>query len=161
MANYVRVHLTFDYKAKNNKKVRDLISKWLLSEDKQCVVFRKLEPDPYYDEKALYFKPNQMEWRYMYWGTKWEPEHSKTKIDFKSLIFDFDLAWNVCTPILRKLHQKAMEEGLTDLKLYCRYADEDIGNNCGSITIDKDGYSHRKFYAEYAREIALDLWQDE
>lgn len=62
-----------------------------------------------------------------YWGTKWNAYDGYTTIKPHQIIFVFSTAWSA--PF--KIYEKLTELGY-DLDI--RYADEDIGSNCGRIT---------------------------
>ena len=69
----------------------------------------------------------------LYWGTKWNAYDGYTKIGKTQLTFVFDTAWCVPHKIYAFLFTWC-DEQCYDLEI--RYADEDIGSNCGMITLD-------------------------
>ena len=73
------------------------------------------------------------EWRRAYWGTKWNAYDGYTKIGKTQLTFVFSTAWCVPNKIYNFLFTWCYKQGY-DLEI--RYADENIGHNCGVITLD-------------------------
>ena len=67
------------------------------------------------------------EWHLAYWGTKWNAYDGYTKIGKTQLTFVFSTAWSAPFPVFAKLYELGYD-------LDIRYADEDIGHNCGTIT---------------------------
>lgn len=107
---------------------------------------KKSGDDPgYYPEGFLrHWKPHSIwagcpmpywyEWRCENWGTKWNsyggeettvPESEGDAWEFKILT-----AWSAPKEIYRALAKQN-----PDIQIYVKYADEDIGRNCGIITI--------------------------
>ena len=66
------------------------------------------------------------EWHLAYWGTKWNAYDGYTKIGKTQLTFVFSTAWSAPFPIYAKLCELGYD-------LDIRYADEDIGVNCGQV----------------------------
>lgn len=82
---------------------------------------------------------NWYNFRLKYWGTKWGAYDGYTKIGKTQLTFVFSTAWSFPVPIANELAKLGYE-------LEIRFADEDIGNNCGLLTFTKeDGWTE---YAE-------------
>lgn len=69
---------------------------------------------------------NWYDWHCTYWGTKWNAYDGYTKIGKTQLTFVFSTAWS--SPFY--VYEKLCELGY-DLDI--KYADEDIGSNCGRI----------------------------
>lgn len=71
------------------------------------------------------------------WGTKWNAygqraeKHTSTKVTFET-------AWHHPFPVIEALSRKFPES-----EIFIRFADEDIGSNCGTYTI-KNGYMTAK-----------------
>lgn len=61
------------------------------------------------------------------WGTKWNAYDQA--VDQEAGTARFDTAWSFPEPILLKV-----SEQFPDATIEIRYADEDIGSNCGSVT---------------------------
>ena len=64
----------------------------------------------------------------LYWGTKWNAYDGYTKIGATQLTFVFSTAWSIPDRIYEKLFTWCDEQGY-DVEV--RYADEDLGSNCG------------------------------
>lgn len=83
------------------------------------------------DEMELYPGDlNWYDWSVNHWGTKWNAcEASITSFvdgELAYAIISFDTAWSAPIPIF-----EAVKEQYPDFYISVRYADEDIGNNCG------------------------------
>jgi len=88
-----------------------------------------------------------------YWGTKWNAYQQCFK-DYDN--FNFQTAWSTPKPVFKKLSQ--MEP---DLTFRIKYADEDIGINCGSyVYLNGDLIEEYNFplYSSLSRKFSLDLW---
>lgn len=72
---------------------------------------------------------NWYEWHVRFWGTKWNAYDGYTKIGKTQLTFVFSTAWSAPFSIYEKLTELGYD-------LDIRYADEDIGSNCGRVTWD-------------------------
>ena len=79
------------------------------------------------DEGRPWF--NWYDWHLAYWGTKWNAYDGYTKIGKTQLTFVFSTAWSAPFPVYAKLCELGYD-------LDIRYADEDIGVNCGLVTYD-------------------------
>jgi len=64
-----------------------------------------------------------------YWGTKWNAYDGYTKIGKTQITFVFSTAWSAPFGIYEKLCELGYDFEI-------RYADEDIGSNCGMITFN-------------------------
>lgn len=73
---------------------------------------------------------NWYEFHLKYWGTKWDAYDGYTKIGATQLTFVFSTAWSIPDKIYEKLFTWCDEQGY-DVEV--RYADEDLGSNCGII----------------------------
>lgn len=85
-------------------------------------------------------------WSIANWGTKWNA-YQQSKLTPEST--KFETAWSTPFPVMCKL-----SEMFPELSLEIYYADEDIGSNCGSYTLQSgsliheycpDGYEATKF----------------
>lgn len=78
------------------------------------------------------------EWRCNHWGTKWSANEvilnavTRTQQEVMTNIF-FQTAWDCPGPIIRVLSKK-----FSELIFTLSYADEDMGDNCGRITLIND-----------------------
>lgn len=66
-------------------------------------------------------------WHIKHWGTKWNAYDGYTIHDPHSLTFVFSTAWSVAEPIVDRLT-------LLGYDMDIKYADEDWGRNCGTMT---------------------------
>ena len=72
------------------------------------------------------------DWSVENWGTKWNA-YEQDIVKGKSYIkLYFQTAWSCPLPIYRKMAE------MLKTKIEIKYADEDIGNNCGEIIYDPD-----------------------
>jgi hypothetical protein len=89
-------------------------------------------------EEEKHGRNNWYDWSIENWGTKWNScdgylnEIDETSCDKSILDFSFSTAWACPYKIYSKLAQL-----YPNLIIEVDYADEDIGNNCGIIMIDK------------------------
>lgn len=97
---------------------------------------------------------NWYDWRIAYWGTKWNAYEGYTKIGKTQLTFVFSSAWSAPFNIYNKLYELGYD-------IEAKYADEDIGNNCGKI-IWKDGILDVKRYpkTKSADDFARYIWDN-
>lgn len=128
MPNWVTTKVTF-----RNAKEKDLIKLMnaIKSDDgSEYIDFDKIVPmpDDIYrgrvgaEEREKYGDKNWYDWSIINWGTKWNACHS----DFTNRTLWFDTAWSFAFPVMMKLSKM-----FPDMTIVCRYADEDIGSNCG------------------------------
>ncbi|MHC8408341.1 DUF1281 family ferredoxin-like fold protein [Pseudomonas sp. TMB3-21] len=62
------------------------------------------------------------------WGTKWNAYAQVIDLDANEL--SFDTAWSCPLPVLTELSKRHPDDEIT-----VRYADEDLGSNCGTVTL--------------------------
>lgn len=67
-------------------------------------------------------------WSIQYWGTKWNA-YDQIEVGFGTI--QFDTAWSTPFPVVQKL--AAM---FPELDFEVKFADEDLGNNCGSYQFE-------------------------
>lgn len=65
-------------------------------------------------------------WSCKFWGTKWNA-YEQSKLDFGKI--QFDTAWSTPFPVILELSKQ-----YPFLSFEVKFADEDLGNNCGSYT---------------------------
>lgn len=91
-------------------------------------------------------------WRVEYWGTKWGAYDCDTKVGKSYIQFCFSTAWSLAYPIVQRL-------AVLGYDIEVKYADEDIGSNCGKLTYTREGgwthwdESELKDPARFARNI--------
>lgn len=72
---------------------------------------------------------NWYDWHVENWGTKWNAYDGYTIIKPSQVVFVFSTAWSCPSRVINKLLTV-----LPDYDIEARYADEDIGHNCGILT---------------------------
>lgn len=70
-------------------------------------------------------------WHNRFWGTKWNAYDGYVKVGVSTITFVFSTAWSAPLPIYQQLINK-----YPHLLWEMKFADEDIGSNCGMITWD-------------------------
>lgn len=84
------------------------------------------------DERRIYGEKNWFDWSIMNWGTKWNACEANRDLihedDDKRVYYWFETAWSFCKPVM-----KALIKQFPNLHFSGRYADEDIGYNCGEF----------------------------
>lgn len=107
------------------------------------------------EERKLYGRNNWYDWSIDNWGTKWNASNTQYKgigLDNNRVFlrFSFDTAWSCPFPIYEKLQKL-----YPDLAIEVEWADEDIGSNCGTISIYKDEplVCHMDGDDEFANEV--------
>ena len=102
-----------------------------------------------------YGAPTWYEWAIGHWGTKWNAYGYKSGTDYsQSDALSFQTAWSGPHPLLRRL-----SEMFPDISFRHRWADEDIGANCGERCY-LGGEITDEFIPEGIRatDFALELW---
>lgn len=142
--NQVRVRGKLDafkkahFPGTDEQKVRKMLS----DEEAQEFDFNTIIPMPKHifqgdlgeKERLKYGVNNWYDWSIQNWGTKWNAcDIGIIESKKDSMYFTFNTAWATPEPIYRKL-----AEMYPDLVFEIRFADEDIGRNCGVILI-RDG----------------------
>ena len=97
---------------------------------------------------------NWYDWRCAYWGTKWNAYDGYTKIGKTQLTFMFSTAWDAPFPVYAKLCELGYD-------FEVRYADEDIGANCGLVTYDAsedDIDHHTATHLDNPERFASYIW---
>lgn len=100
------------------------------------------------------------EWHIANWGTKWNAYDGYTKIGKTQLTFVFSTAWSAPFPVFAKLCELGYDLGY-DLDI--RYADEDIGVNCGQILYDAsedDLDHHTAMHLSNPERFARYIWNN-
>lgn len=99
-----------------------------------------------------YFKYGYLfwnDWRLEKWGTKWNTNGADCWKDG----FVFDTAWSTPEPAMRTL-----SELYPDVEIFIKYADEDLGQNCGTYTCVNGCTSADGLTGEDATKFACELW---
>lgn len=97
-------------------------------------------------QKKKYGSVGWYEWRVENWGTKWEVGN----VDIYEDSIEFQTAWGVAEPVVRR-----WSEMFPNTEFDVRYADEDIGHNCGTFTYSNGELTN---YAEGSADFARELW---
>lgn len=71
-------------------------------------------------------------WHNKYWGTKWNCYDGYIKVGTSTITFVFSTAWSTPYPIYEQLTR------FHSFPFEVRYADEDIGCNCGKLIYDPE-----------------------
>lgn len=103
------------------------------------------------EERARYGDDNWYDWSYKHWGTKWNAADAAVMYHGGETAFvDFETAWCAPIPIYEAIRKK-----FPDLDVQARYADEDIGSNCGTW---HNGELEKIEEPQRAFEFACDVW---
>lgn len=96
---------------------------------------------------------NWFDWHIANWGTKWNAYDGYTKIGKSYVTFIFSTAWNIAMPIIEKL-------SILKYDIDVKYADEDLGVNCGTLTYtNEQGWTHKNsLQLTNPYRFARDLW---
>jgi len=90
-------------------------------------------------------------WIRKHWGTKWEASTAEYVDD---TLYIFKTAWSTPVPIYEALGKRFPE---IDIKV--EFADEDIGSNCGIITIRGTSITYKNLeISKKGQRFATDLW---
>ena len=108
------------------------------------------------DEMEKYGKDNWYDWRVGHWGTKWNAYGFEDYIDYsKDETLMFQTAWSAPHPVIEQLAKM-----YSDITITHKWADEDIGMNCGEYEY-ADGERIREYFPEISKEridFALNMW---
>lgn len=102
--------------------------------------------EKYLYNKEKYGATTWYDWRIKHWGTKWDacdPEWSGDSVTFET-------AWSAPAEIYEKLTKL-----FPDVRFEVNYADEDLGNNCGTFYYDGEMLTHT---AEEDFDFACGVW---
>ena len=155
MPNHVENHLTFDCSEERLKEILQAIGRDEDSAlDGQYGIgtfdFNKVipMPDDIYrgdlgpKEQKIYGKKNWYDWSCWNWGTKWNSYGNS----FDGHTLTFQTAWAAPPPVIEKL-----SEMYPDVTISHRWADEDLGCNCG----ERD-YRNGEITHEYIPDLQTD-----
>ena len=90
------------------------------------------------------------DWCRLNWGTKWDACDTSIMIRNECISITFDTAWNAPYPIYAAIARK-----FPTISIEVEYADEDLGNNCGTIS-----YEDGEFLGEVDGDFdfACNIW---
>lgn len=95
-------------------------------------------------------------WHNKYWDTKWNAYDSYVQVKPSSILFIFSTAWSPAMPIFKELSRLGYD-------MEVRWADEDIGHNCGKLVFNASEHAWTEVrYAEDlkdSRRFARDIWR--
>lgn len=85
-------------------------------------------------------------WHINNWGTKWNAYDGYVLSGKTWITLVFSTAWSFPTPIIKQIVNILLQMGLKGFEVNVKYADEDLGTNCGEIhyseqTGDWDGWT--------------------
>lgn len=132
----------------------------LVDEDGQIYVdFNNLIPTPDYiyqgnlrlEEMKKYGKNNWYDWRCENWGTKWNAYETQISEDY----IQFRTAWNMPTPVLKKL-----SEIFQDVKIVVLMSDEGLLDNYGVIFKDGEEDVNKIIDSAMVLSYMLNDWLD-
>lgn len=94
------------------------------------------------------------DWRIEHWGTKWNAAECNAEYYPENGAIDvwFQTAWNMPSAFLSWIAKEY------DLNVVGRFADEDIGENCGTFSISKDACNIVFLEDDDAVRLATELW---
>lgn len=99
-------------------------------------------------EREMYGKNNWYDWRCANWGTKWNAYDQDSCDDYIS----FSTAWDAPEKVYEKL-----AELLPNNRFTVRFADEDLGYNCGTLSNCEGTMTYEE--PEKSFEFACNLWE--
>lgn len=108
-----------------------------------------------YVNEYLYGAQTWYEWSIQNWGTKWNSYGYSKDISIKNNTIEFETAWTAPHPVIRELASQ-----YPSIRFDHVWADEDIGENCGSITYENGemiGYCLPESRVESV-EFACKVW---
>ena len=100
---------------------------------------------------------NWYDWHCIKWGTKWNAYDGYIKRGKTWVMFVFSTAWSFPIPVANKVIHLFKE-----CNIEFRFADEDIGSNCGKITYDPVTEEATELFEKDLTDpdrFARDLWK--
>lgn len=165
MPNHVESHLTFDC---TEERLHEILSAIARDRDNEIdgeygigtIDFNKITPMPEdiycgdlgQKEREIYGEKNWYDWSIENWGTKWNSYGQC----FNGHRLSFQTAWDAPHPVIKKL-----SEMYSDVIISHRWADEDLGNNCGERNY-KNGeiiYEYIPNHRMEALNYAMSVWE--
>lgn len=98
----------------------------------------------------LYGVRDWYDWNILNWGTKWDCYEVSVLAAETSITLEFWTAWSTPVPVFRKL-----SEQYPTLSIEVKYADEDLGCNCGIYTFE-NGEEYGEPLEDF--QFACELW---
>lgn len=150
MPNWVLNEVEFTGEQKEIEKIKEYIK----SEDNDFD-FEKIIPMPSHifrgsvgeKEFQIYGEDNWYDWSRKNWGTKWNSSDAEWHGDD---CVTFETAWTAPVPVFEMLSKL-----FPDMKFKVRYADEDLGSNCGTIEYDGKSFVVNEMHDF---EFSCDVW---
>ena len=106
----------------------------------------------YVENYRLYGATTRYDWSIYNWGTKWNScETSMTRTSPNSCTITFDTAWSMPQPIIER-----MIERYPQLSFRGKFADEDLGYNCGKWASDNGKLC---IYDTDNLRLACEVWE--
>lgn len=109
-----------------------------------------------WNNRQKYGFPSWYEWSINMWGTKWNACGYDNEADYsQNDSIYFQTAWSAPIPVIKKL-----SELYPSIEMNIRYADEDLGQNCGELIL-KGGEVINKLIPKTnkeALEFAAEVW---
>jgi hypothetical protein len=104
---------------------------WAKATKTSAVVFPSLVKQIDWQSRCLHDTgfTSWYDWSVENWGTKWNAYGTPDRRDTDSTIW-FDTAWSVPQPVI-----EALTAMFPEVTFCITWADEDTGNNCGSVTL--------------------------
>ena len=98
----------------------------------------------------MYGAQSWYEWNICNWGTKWDCCDVSVLDTETSITLEFTTAWGMPAPVFRKLSEQH-----PSISIEVKYADEDLGYNCGIYT-----FENGEEYGESLEDsqFACELW---
>ena len=90
------------------------------------------------------------DWSIDNWGTKWDACDTNVFTYDNYIGIEFQTAWSTPYPVFEKLAKE-----FPDIEIEVKYADEDLGTNCGIYAFKNGVESYR---TEMGADFAQDLW---
>lgn len=123
--------------------------------------FDNIDPMPHEDEMPEKYKkgplPSYYYWQYENWGTTWTAlDIEVNRVNPEMVHYTFLTGWVAPIPVLIALSRKYQQ-----IQIELEYADEDLGNNVGSVKIQNGAILEENIPEEGSNEAikkTIDLW---
>jgi hypothetical protein len=142
----------FEVKTELPKEKIDEIKEFLSGENGP-IDFNKIIPMPdhvykgdlpFTSAKQLYSETNWYGWCVKNWGTKWNAYKAKWLTD---TVLYFETAWSSPVDLMKKFSMR-----FPDVEFFFKYADEDVGVNCGEYAFQNGIIIHEYLPAPKTEE---------